>query len=446
MPSTIIDSPFLRDLYGTPEMRNIFSDQSLLQKWLDVEAALARAEAELGIIPEEASEEIFRKARVENINSAAMKALVDLTVHPIIPLIRVLQQACMGDAGEYIHWGATTQDIMDTAMVLQLKEATAIIEQRLSTLEKTLETLAITQRETIMAGRTHGQQALPITFGYKVAIWLAEIRRHTQRLEQLKPRLLIGQFGGAVGTLASLGEQGLKVQARMMEILGLGIPLITWHTSRDGFSEFTALAGMIAATMGKIAHEIISLQRTEISEVEEPFAIGKIGSSTMPHKRNPMLCEAIQALAHMVIRQVPLALDGMIQEHERDWSCDHIEWGYLGEVCIYTDGALNLMERVLNGLRIYPDRMRKNLEALGGLVLSEAVMLALAEHIGRQRAHEIVYTCAMRVYQEGITFREALDSNAFISKFLSPAQIDQLLDPRLYTGLAKQFVDRVVEA
>lgn len=444
MPSHILDSLFLKDLYGTAEMRLVFDDLSLLQKWLDAEKALAQAEAELGIIPASAAQEIARCAVADRLDVRRIKQLVDQTVHPIVPLIRVLKDACSGDAGEYIHWGATTQDIMDTAMILQAKDATAILENRLAGLSEALRHLASSQRDTIMPGRTHGQQALPITFGYKAAVWLAEMERHRQRLVQCRSRLLVGQLGGASGTLASLGGSGFQVQARMMEILGLGVPLITWHTARDGLAELASLLGILAATAGKVAREIINLQRTELAEVEEPFNEGKVGSSTMPHKRNPMICEAVLALSKLVMRSVPLALDAMIQDHERDWSSDHIEWAYLGEMCIMTDGALDLTLRVLTGLKVYPQRMLVNLNLLDGLALSEAIMLALGKNLGRQTAHDVVYECAMRSFDESLPFRQVLGEHPLVAAHLTPSQIEDLLDATHYTGLAGQFVDRVL--
>lgn len=444
MPSHIVDSIFFRDLYGTAEMRAVFDDLNLLQKWLDVEVALARAEAELGIIPASAAQEIARCARAENLDTARIKQLIDQTVHPIVPVIRVLAEACQGDAGEYIHWGATTQDIMDTANVLQFQEAITIFEGRLATLSECLAELARTHRDTVMAGRTHAQQALPITFGFKVAVLLAEIERHRERLEQCKPRLLVGQFSGAVGTFASVSEHGLAIQQRMMQILGIGVPRIAWHTSRDGVAEFAAVLGMIAATVGKMAHEVISLQMTEVDELEEPFNEGKVGSSTMPHKRNPMLCEAILALAMLVVKSVPSALDAMVQEHERDWARQHMEWAFVPEMCIMTDGALSLITRVMRGLRVNPEKMALNLRALDGMMLSEAVMLRLAEKVGRQTAHEIIYACSMRAVEEHRPFRATLAEHPLVAQYLSNAQVERLLDPREYTGLAGQFVDRVV--
>ena len=445
MTSHILDSQFLKDLYGTPEMRAVFDEMHLLQKWLDAEVALAQAEAELSIIPEAAAIEITRRAVAEQLDLPRLKRLIDQTVHPIVPVIRVLQSACDEDAGEYIHWGATTQDIMDTAMVLQIKEAMTILEQRLTDLAFVLSESALKYRDLPMAGRTHGQQALPITLGYKLAVWLAEVDRHRQRLAQIKPRLLVGEFGGAVGTLASVSESGLQIQQGMMQRLGLGVPLISWHTARDNLAEFAATLSLIAATMGKIAHEIISLQRTEIAEVEEPFNTGKVGSSTMPHKRNPMLCEAIVALARLVMRTTPTAMDAMIQEHERDWVSDHMEWAYLPEICIMTDGAVHLTCRVLAGLHVYPDRMRRNLNQTDGLMLSEAVMLTLAQKIGRQTAHDVVYECAMRSVDSGLPFRQTLAEHPLAAAHLPPQEIERLLDPLQYTGLAAQFVDRLLQ-
>ena len=444
MPSHIIDSAFLKDLYGTAEMRAVFDDMNLLQKWLDSEVALAQAEAELSVIPAYAGEEIARRARADQLDLGRLKELIDQTVHPIVPVIRVLKDACAGDAGEYIHWGATTQDIMDTAMVLQVRDAIAILEPRLAALAESLCALAAQYRDTPMAGRTHGQQALPITFGYKVAVWLAEIQRHRARLADCKPRVLVGQFGGAVGTLASVSEHGLQIQQAMMRRLGLGTPLIAWHAARDGLAEFAAWLGLVAASTGKIANEIINLQRTEIAEVEEPFNEGQVGSSTMPHKRNPMLCEAVLALARLVMHSVPVALDAMIQEHERDWTGDHLEWAYLSEMCVMTDGALSLTTRVARGLKVYPERMERNLKLLDGLMLSEAVMLELARKMGRQTAHDVVFECSMRAIEEHLPFRRTLLDHPLIGQHLSAGEIEQLLDPHRYTGLAAQYVDRVV--
>ena len=300
MPSNAIDSIIFRDMYGTDELRAVFSDENLIQCWLDYEAALARAEAAVGLVPAAAAAEITRQARIENIDLAALRQGIYDTTHELVPLIWQLASICEGDAGGYVHWGATTQDVTDTGLVLQVKAAYAIVLRDLSDLAGALAELARRERDTILPGRTHGQHALPITFGFKVAIWLAEVRRHIERLEQAAPRVLLGQFAGAAGTLASVGNQGLEIQRLLLAELGLGVPEICWHPARDGFAEYVSLLAMIAMTMSKIAHEVILLQKSEVAELEEPYVRGKVGSSTMPHKRNPMICEGIIAEARMV--------------------------------------------------------------------------------------------------------------------------------------------------
>ncbi|MHB8626485.1 MAG: adenylosuccinate lyase [Aggregatilineales bacterium] len=444
MPSQVIDSLFFRDLYGSEVMRAVFDDLNLLQKWLDFEAALARAEATVGLIPTEAADEIARKAVAANFDVAAIKRGIDRTVHPLVSIIWQFSELCEFEAGRYVHWGATTQDVMDTALVLQVKEAFPLFEQTLDQVIEGLSTLARRYRDTPMAGRTHGQQALPITFGFKVAVWLAELRRHRARLHNVKPRVLVGEFAGAAGTLASVTEHGFEINRRMMDELGLGVPEIAWHTSRDGFAEFATILAMIVATLGKIAHELIDLQKTEFSEVEEPFEMGKVGSSTMPQKRNPMLCEAIVTLARLTRQYAAVAVDSLYSEHERDWSTVQMEWAYLPELCIMTHGAMQLSLRVTSGLIVYPENMLRNLNASGGLLLAERVMLALGQHIGRQRAHDVIYEAAMMAFEKRLPFEQVLKGNPTVTARLSPETIDTLLDPVQYTGLAGEFVDRVL--
>ncbi len=444
MPSHITDSIFLKDLYGTDEMRAVFEDRALLQKWLDVEVALAQAEADLGIVPQAAADEIAQRGRAELIDVVWMKREIDHTLHPIVPLIRAFKAICSPVAGEWIHYGATTQDIMDTAVVLQLRDALRIFERRLADMDAALVELARAHRDTIMPGRTHGQHALPITFGYKVAIWVDELRRHAARMRDCAPRVLVGQFGGAAGTLAGVGAHGLEIRAGMMARLGLAEAPITWHVAHDGFAEFASVAAMIAGTCGKIAHEVILLQKSEVMEVEEPWNEGKVGSSTMPHKRNPMLCEAIVALARLAFNQARASFDGLIQEHERDWTVNHMEWAYLPELCVMTDGALAQTLRVVRGMRVYPERMRRNVDALGGLMLSEAVMFALGERIGRVSAHDVVYDAAMCAVESGRAFADLLAADERVSAHLSRAEIAALLEPTRYTGQCGAFVDLVV--
>jgi 3-carboxy-cis,cis-muconate cycloisomerase len=360
-----------------------------------------------------------------------------------VPAIRLLAEQC-GDAGAYVHWGATTQDILDTGVVLQLREAMRLLRADMQDLRDAWRDLAILYRDTPMPGRTHGQHAPPITFGFKVAIWVAEIDRHLERLDACASRLLVGQLAGASGTLASFGPSGLEVQRLMLEDLGLGVPPICWHTARDALAELVCLLGMVCATLGKVALEIIHLQATEVAELEEPFAWGKVGSSTMPHKRNPMMCELIVALGKIVRQDAALALDTMVQEHERDMGPWQAEWEYVPRACVLAASALAYSLRVARGLRVDTRRMRANIDLTGGLALSEVVMLELGRHIGRQVAHDVVYRVAMGVVEHGGSFREALVADPEVQAHLSPEQIDALLQPERYLGAAPACVDRVV--
>ncbi|HXH81339.1 MAG TPA: adenylosuccinate lyase family protein, partial [Candidatus Tectomicrobia bacterium] len=406
--ASLIDSPLFGDLVSTAEMRAIWDDRAAVQRWLDVEAALARAEAAEGIVPAAAAEEIARCARVERLDLAEMKRLLGEMKHPIMPLIRCLQRVCEPSAGEWIHWGATTQDIMDTGLVLQLRDAHRLIVRDLGRVRARLLALAARHRDTVQAGRTHGQQALPITFGYKVAVWAAEAGRHLERLAALEPRVFRGQLAGAVGTLASLGEAGLAVQARVCAALGLGVPDIAWHTARDGIAEAVCVYAQVGGTLAKIANEVIALQKSELAEVEEPFHMGKIGSSTMPHKRNPSTAEGVVAAGRLLAAQVGPALAGLVAEHERDKRGNLAEQGFVPEACCLLAGMLAHTERILAGLRVDAARMARNLALLGGLLLSESVMLALGRKIGRQRAHDLVYEHAMHAVERGVPLRDLL--------------------------------------
>lgn len=439
----MIDSGFFGDLYTTAEMREVWSDGAMIQRWLDVEAALARAEARLGIIPAAAADEIGRKARVELLDLDEMKRELERARHPIMPLIRGLARVCAPAAAEFIHWGATTQDILDTGLVLQLRAAHRIVVRDLAETRRLAAALARRHRDTVQAGRTHGQQALPITFGFKVAVWVAELDRHLERLRQLEPRVFRGQFAGAVGTLAAIGERGPELQALLFEALGLATPEIAWHTARDGFAETVSTYALAGGTLAKIADEVIELQRTEVAEVEEPFHRGKVGSSTMPHKRNPSGCEHIVALGRLLHAQVAPALASLVATHERDKRAGVAEQAVLPQACCLLAGMLRGVNALLAGLRVHADRMADNLGLLGGLLLSENVMLALGRHIGRQQAHEVLYELCMDAVEQRIPFRQLLRQEPRVTAHLGEAELDALLEPGRYTGLAAYFVDRV---
>jgi 3-carboxy-cis,cis-muconate cycloisomerase len=444
MTAYVMDSELFRDQFGTAEMRDIFSDRMTVQKWLDTEAALARAEAEEGLIPAAAADEIARIADAALYDLDAMRAEMARTSHPIVPLVRAMDEKCAGDAGGYVHWGATTQDIMDTGQILQIKDAWAVIAADLEKLAANLARLARDHRTTPMAGRTHGQQAQPVTFGYKVAIWLDELRRHQARMTEASARVFMGQFSGAVGSMAAIGEPGLAVQKRMMALLGLAQPAISWHVARDTVAEAACVIVMVSQTMGKIAQEIYMMQKTELAEVEEPMPPGKVGSSTMPHKRNPAICESVAALARIARECAQPALANIVAEHERDKIGLLVEREYVAKLHALTHAAVKKTVALTDDLRVRADNMRRNLDVTGGLMLSEAVMMQLAPVLGRQEAHEVVYHAAQQAAVDGRTMKDALMAVPEVAEKLTEAEIDAILDPAAYTGLCAAFVDRVL--
>ena len=442
--SHITDSRLFGTTFATTEIASVFSDRNRVQKWFDIEAALALTQGELGIIPADAANEIARKADAELVDLDTIGREIASTTHPLVPAIRALAALCDGEAGEYVHYGATTQDVMDTGLVLMVREAWPVLLADLRAIRESLAAAARNHRDTLMVGRTHGQQALPVTFGYKLAVWVDEIDRHLERCAEAEPRIFVGNVTGAVGTMASFGPRGLDMQRRTLERLGLGAPRICWHSARDRIAEMAWLLVQIAGTMGKIANEVYNLQRHEIGEVNEPFHMGKIGSSTMPHKRNPASTELAVALWRLIRGLMVPLTDALFQEHERDASALRIELAALPELVVYCGALLARMRRVIEGLEPIPERMRANADLLGGLLLSERAMLALGERVGKQTAHEIVYEVAMAAQSRGTTFREELASDPRIAPHLAPEAIAVLLDPEGYLGLAGKIVDEVV--
>lgn len=445
MGSFVIDSGMFCNQYGTPAMREVFSDEQLIQKWLDIWAALAQAEAELGIIPGEAAEHIKSCADYRNMDMDEIREGFLTTSHPLMPQIRCFEKACGKKAGGFIHWGATTQDIMDTAVVLQIKDAHKILKNQVRELLHLCLDRAKENRDVVMAGRTHGQHAVPITLGYKIAIWADEFGRHLERLDQGRERYLVGQLAGAAGTLASLGDDGLEIQKRLCGILGLNVPVTTWHVARDGFAEFASTVAMIAGTVGKIANEFINLERTEICELEESFAMGKVGSSTMPHKRNPMVCENILATVRVVQANAALSFGAMIQEHERDMSFWQTEWSYIPQICIMLDGAIEMMKTILRNMIVHKDRIRNNLYMTKGLIVSERAMLTLGHYLGRQDAHDVIYDGSMRAFEEDRMLFDVLMEDERVTSKISEEILRELLEPVNYTGSCAEFVNRADE-
>jgi 3-carboxy-cis,cis-muconate cycloisomerase len=424
-------------------MRAVFSDHALIGRYIEAEIALAKAEARCGVIPAEAAAQIAARCDIDALDFDLLRHETDIVGYPILPLVHQLVQQC-GEAGRYVHWGATTQDIMDTAVVLQVREGLRLIETDIAELRAILAELAKKHRDTAMAGRTHLQQALPVTFGYKVAIWLAMFDRHAGRLEQLKPRVLVGEFAGAAGTLASLGDKGFVVQEAMMKELGLGVPVSTWHVARDGLAETLNLLGLITGSLGKIAYDIMLMASTEFAEVYEPFVKGRGASSTMPQKRNPISSELMLAASKGVRQHAGLMLDAMIHDFERATGPWHVEWIAIPESFALTAGALYQAKFALGGLIVDEARMLQNLGISKGLIVAEAVMMQLAPSIGRQQAHDVVYDACRVVNTEGGTLAEVLAQDPNITAHFDRAAIDRMTDPANYLGLAPQMVDRVI--
>ncbi|WP_375786539.1 3-carboxy-cis,cis-muconate cycloisomerase [Bradyrhizobium sp. Pha-3] len=441
--TTVLDSVLFRDAFGTRAMREVFSDLRLLQRYAEVEVALAKAEARCGVIPADAAEEIAKRTDVAAFDFDLLRQETDIVGYPILPLVHQMAKQC-GEAGRYVHWGATTQDIMDTAVVLQLRDGLAIIEDDIAALRGILADLSKKYRDTPMAGRTHLQQALPVTFGYKTAIWLAAFDRHAARLAELKPRVLVGQFAGAAGTLASLGDRGFEVQNALCEELGLGVPVSTWHVARDGLAEAVNFLALVTGTLGKIALDIMIMASTEFGEVYEPFVKGRGASSTMPQKRNPISSELMLAASKAVRQHAGLMLDAMVQDFERATGPWHAEWMAIPESFVLTAGALHQARFALGGLIVDEKRMAGNLDISRGLIVAEAVMMGLAPVIGRQEAHDVVYDACRVANDEGLTLAEALAADDRVASRIDRATIDRLTAPKNYLGLAPEMVDRVL--
>ncbi len=441
--TTVLDSILFRGLFGTQQMREVFSDYALISRYAEVEIALARAEARCGVIPTGAAEEIARRTDVSALDFDLLRRETDNVGYPILPLVHQMVRQC-GDAGRYVHWGATTQDIMDTAVILQVRDGLAIIEADIAALRGILAGLSERYRDTPMAGRTHLQQALPVTFGYKTAIWLAMFDRHAERLEQLKPRVLVGEFAGAAGTLASLGDKGFEVQKALCEELGLGVPVSTWHVARDGLAEVVNFLGLVTGSLGKIALDIMIMASTEFAEVYEPFVKGRGGSSTMPQKRNPISSELMLAASKGVRQHAGLMLDAMVQDFERATGPWHAEWMAIPESFVLSAGALNQAKFALGGLIVDETQMAKNLEISRGLIVAEAVMMGLAPQIGRQQAHDVVYDACGTANEKRMTLADALSADPQVAERIDRATIERLTSPGNYLGLAPQMVDRVL--
>ncbi|KYH40995.1 MAG: adenylosuccinate lyase [Candidatus Bathyarchaeota archaeon B26-2] len=432
--------------YGTPEMLEVFEEENWVQRMLDVEAALAWAHGEVGDIPKEDAERIVEMASTNYVRVSRIKEIESEIRHDIMALVRALAEVC-GSSGAYVHLGATSYDIVDTARALQLRDAVNIILRKLDALELTLMKAAEKYKKTIMIGRTHGQHALPITFGLKLAVWMREVSRHIERLNECKKRLIVGKMSGAVGTQAGLGPNALKVQELVMKRLGIRAAEVTTQIiQRDRHAELICTLAMIGSTLDKMATEIRELQRTEIGEVYEPFRRKRqVGSSTMPHKRNPELCERVCGLAKVLRSLVIPALENIPTWHERDLTQSSSERFIIPEACIITDYVLHLMIGIISGMEVDEERMLENVGLTKGLTMSEAVMLALVRKgMGRQEAHELVRRLAVKSRMEETDFERVLREDETVRRFLTEEEINAALDPRRYLGTAVEQVEKAI--
>jgi adenylosuccinate lyase len=430
-------------LWETAETRELFGDEGRTRIWLSVVGALAAEQATLGLVPAAAASEIEVRTR-ESIDLDAVAEETRRSGHSTLGLIRVLQRDLSDEAREWVSYGATVQDVADTWTGLVAQRMLAIAERDLARSEASLVELALRYRDAVLLGRTHGQPALPITFGFKASVWIAELRRHRERVREARPRLEVGQLSGAVGTMSAWGAQGPELQRRVLEGLGLGVPDASWLSARDRVAELVALLALVTATLAKIGNEVYNLQRPEIGELSEAPAEGVVGSITMPQKRNPERSEHLGTLARVVRADAALALEGMVAEHERDGAAWKTEWALLPRACGATAVALSLAADLVAGLQVDDVRMRANVDAQRGYVLAEPVMLALGAEVGPRRAHELVHAAAARGIVKGLTLNTALGEDPEIARHLTAERIEELLRPEVALGAAGELVDRVI--
>ncbi|MGE0678793.1 class-II fumarase/aspartase family protein [Pseudolabrys sp.] len=428
-----------------PAVSQLFSEQSRIERYLEIEALLAEVQAELGILPDSVAREIRTVAKIANIDLDKLKTATDRIGYPIAPLVRQLTELCSKETAGFVHWGATTQDIMDTGLAIELKATFEIVQEELSRLIVTSVALADTHRATVMVGRTFGGHALPITFGGKVARWLAALCRHSSRIKQCLPRVCVGQLGGAVGTTASLGKHGEQTRRKLMQRLSLSAPVATWHSTRDSIAEAVCVLGLVMTTLGKVAADISALSSTEVGEVFEADLAGRDTSSTLPQKRNPVACSQIIAASKLSARYASMSLDSFQHDHERGPQ-GYIEDEIVPQCCVLTLSSLNCANQLLAGLKVDVTRMRANLRLTNGSILSEAVMMKLAPHVGRLGAHDILHEIAKHCSVNGNDFVAEIKAHSTIRKHLSIAAIDEITQPENYLGDTADEIDRAIAA
>ena len=440
MPSHPFDFQLQANFFSTPELVAVFDEQRRISRWLQIEAALAQAQGELGIIPAEAAQEIKSKAKLEFLDLARLQEGYQQSRNSIMPVVKELRRTCRDNCGEYVHYGATTQDILDTAQVLELEEALQIIFRDLRALEKLLIGLCRKHQKTAMIARTHGQQAMPTTFGLKAAVWTEELRRHIERLKSIYPRAMTGQLSGAVGTMAALGLKAREVADRTMALLNLKATTLSWHTSRDNMAEIASFFAILAGTLEKIANEIYYLGKTETGELAEAPP-GSLMSSTMPHKKNPVFCQRVAVLARHIRSLAGCIVDSMPHEHERDPRLLWTEWLAMPQISIYTGTAVNYLIKIIDGLAVNEQAMKKNLYLQQNMVLSEWLLFKLASSIGKMKAQEKLHALLLKATGENRSLKDILAEDEEISRLLTPDDFASLDHPEQYIGLAFELVD-----
>jgi 3-carboxy-cis,cis-muconate cycloisomerase len=444
MAASIIDSSIFQGIFTTDAMRHVWSDENRTARYVEVERALAIVQGRLGIIPQEAADEIVSHCHIDKIDMARLRQQTERIGYPILGVVTQINQLCRDKLGEFVHWGATTQDITDTATVLQIREALQLVDDELAAIAQAMAKLAKEHRLTPVIGRSNLQQAIPVTFGYKMAGLLSAILRHRERLAQLKQRVLVGEFAGAAGTLASLDKGAMQTQAGLCAELGLAQPVIAWHTIRDNIAETGALLGLIGGTLGKLSMDVKLMMQTEVGEVFEPYHHGRGSSSTMPQKRNPIASCYIHAAISVVRQHSAALMDAMVADHERSTGPWEIEWIVLPEAFCLIAGALKQSRAIVEGLEVDAAAMMRNIEMTGGLVMSEAVMMGLGPYIGREYAHDLVYDLCRESLAKKTPLLELLVAHPEIKRHVGRAELQRMLDPANYLGQSGVMVDRVL--
>lgn len=450
MAVTYIDYDIQSNVFSTEEGKAIFDEKARIQRWLTIEGILAETQAEIGIISKESARIIQSKAKLEKLDVEKIRQAYRKGKNSIMPVIHALSQACEDGAGDWVHYGVTTQDIVDTGQILELKEVLSIVYRDSRALEEKLLAMTVQHIKTVMIGRTHGQYALPITLGLKIAIWLSELRRHIERLKSLKSRVLVGQLSGAVGHFSVLGEQGKKVSEQTLRKLGLQFSPVAWHVSRDNIAEFCSVIALLITTIAKIANEIFQLSKTDLQEMEESsFDSNVISSSAMPHKNNPVLSQRIIVMSRHILALNSVVMESMMHEHERDPRSLWSEWLSIPQLSIYAMAALENMLKLISNLKIYPEKMNENLKSYGDFIASEHLLLKLSRQLGKNTAQEKLQALTTLASIKKVSFKSCLMDDSEVNALLDDEDFNILDNPCYYRGqsesITKEIINRISE-